>query len=80
MKKENFFNEEVTEEEKEIIAQRVALQQRQFAAYERREHVRKSIKILKMFDYICDEEIVELLKDCNHDEVSIAADCYMQYN
>jgi hypothetical protein len=70
VKKDNFFYEEVTEEEREIIAQRVALQQRQFAAYERREHVRKSKRIRKMFDYVCDEEILELLKDCNEDEVS----------
>ncbi|KAI9361513.1 hypothetical protein BD770DRAFT_383558 [Pilaira anomala] len=71
VKKENFFNEEVTEEEREIIAQRVALQQRQFAAYEKREIVRKSRKIRKIFDYICDEEILELLKECdeNEDEV-----------
>ncbi|KAI9258379.1 hypothetical protein EDC94DRAFT_521929, partial [Helicostylum pulchrum] len=71
VKKENFFNEEVTEEEREIIAQRVALQQKQFAAYEKRENLRKSRKIRKMFDYVCDEEILELLKQCdeNEDEV-----------
>ncbi|KAI7896203.1 uncharacterized protein EV154DRAFT_411833, partial [Mucor mucedo] len=68
VKKDNFFNEEVTVEEREIIAQRVALQQRQFAAYERRENIRKSAKIRKMFDYVCDEEILECLKDCNGDE------------
>lgn len=56
-------------EEREIIAQRVALQQKQFAAYERRENIRKSTKIRKMFDYVCDEEILELLKDCQQDEV-----------
>lgn len=59
----------MTAEEREIIAQRVALQQRQFAAYERRENIRKSSKIRKMFDYVCDEEILELLKDCSGDEV-----------
>ncbi|KAG2230629.1 hypothetical protein INT48_005897 [Thamnidium elegans] len=71
VKKENFFNEEVTEEEREIIAQRVALQQKQFAAYEKRENLRKSRKIRKMFDYVSDEEILELLKQCdeNEDEV-----------
>ncbi|GAA5811659.1 hypothetical protein MFLAVUS_005100 [Mucor flavus] len=66
---ENFFNEEVTEEEREIIAQRVALQQKQFAAYEKRETLRKSRKIRKMFDYVCDEEILELLKQCDENEV-----------
>lgn len=69
VRKENFFNEEITEEERDIISQRVALQQRQFAAYEIRENKRKSEKIWKMFDYICDEEVKELLKDCDNDEV-----------
>ncbi|KAI8098213.1 uncharacterized protein B0P05DRAFT_460434 [Gilbertella persicaria] len=68
VRKKNFFNEEVTEEEREIIAQRVALQQRQFAAYEYREKVRKSNKIRTVFDYVTDEEITELLEDCHQDE------------
>ncbi|CAO3618423.1 unnamed protein product [Mucor hiemalis] len=68
VRKENFFNEEITEEEREIISQRVALQQRQFAAYEKREKIRKSVKIWNMFDFICEEEIDELLEDCSNDE------------
>ena len=71
VRKENFFNEEITEEEREIISRRVALQQRQFAAYEEREGKRKSIKIRTMFDYVCDEEITELLQDCKGDEDEI---------
>ncbi|OBZ81354.1 hypothetical protein A0J61_10597, partial [Choanephora cucurbitarum] len=67
-RKKNFFNEEVTEEEREIIAQRVALQQRQFAAYEVREKARKSNRIRTVFDYVTDEEITELLNDSNQDE------------
>lgn len=70
VRKENFFNEEITEEEREIISQRVALQQRQFAAYEKREKIRKSVKIWNMFDFICEEEIDELLEDCSNDEVN----------
>lgn len=68
VRKKNFFNEEVTEEEREIIAQRVALQQRQFAAYEVREKARKSNRIRTVFDYVTDEEITELLNDSNQDE------------
>lgn len=68
VRKENFFNEEITEEEREIISQRVALQQRRFAAYEKREKIRKSVKIWTMFDFVCEEEIKELLEDCNNDE------------
>ncbi|KAI9473502.1 MAG: hypothetical protein EXX96DRAFT_488624 [Benjaminiella poitrasii] len=68
VRKESFFSEEVTKEEREIIAQRIALQQRQFAAYEYREKIRKSTKIQSMFDYVDNEEIIELLNDCNQDE------------
>ncbi|KAI8329176.1 hypothetical protein EDC96DRAFT_452534 [Choanephora cucurbitarum] len=71
VRKKNFFNEEVTEEEREIIAQRVALQQRQFAAYEVREKARKSNRIRTVFDYVTDEEITELLNDSNQDEAII---------
>lgn len=69
VRKESVFSSEVTENEKDIIAKRVALQQRQFAEYERRERARKSQKILAMFDYVGDEEIDEMLEDCGNDEV-----------
>ncbi|CAO3661945.1 unnamed protein product [Umbelopsis ramanniana] len=68
VRKESVFSSEVTENEKDIIAKRVALQQRQFAEYERREKARKSQKILAMFDYVGDEEIDEMLDDCGNDE------------
>ncbi|KAI8577103.1 hypothetical protein K450DRAFT_253670 [Umbelopsis ramanniana AG] len=68
VRKESVFSSEVTENEKDIIAKRVALQQRQFAEYERRERARKSQKILAMFDYVGDEEIDEMLEDCGNDE------------
>jgi hypothetical protein len=69
VRKESVFSSEVTENEKDIIAKRVALQQRQFAEYERREKARKSQKIKAMFDYVGDEEIEEMLDDCGNDEV-----------
>ncbi|KAM3583797.1 hypothetical protein VKS41_003768 [Umbelopsis sp. WA50703] len=68
IRKESVFSEEVTESEMEVIQKRVAFQQRQFAQYERREKMRKSAKIRAMFDYICDEEIDEMLLDCEQDE------------
>lgn len=71
IRKESVFSEEVTEVEMEVIQKRVAFQQRQFAQYERREKMRKSTKIRAMFDYICDEEIEEMLLDCGNDEVSL---------
>lgn len=53
----------------DIIQQRVKLQQRQFQEYERREHARKSRKIKTVYDYLSEEEIAAMLKDCSHNEV-----------
>ncbi|KAI8144803.1 hypothetical protein BJV82DRAFT_667355 [Fennellomyces sp. T-0311] len=68
VRKQSFFSEELTEEERDIVAQRVALQQRQFMEYERREKIRKSKKIRNMFEHVNDEEIQEMLVDCDGDE------------
>ncbi|KAI8377647.1 uncharacterized protein BYT42DRAFT_614312 [Radiomyces spectabilis] len=68
VRKENFFSEEVTEEERDIIAKRVALQQKQFAEFERRDRLRKSAKIRAIFDYVNDEEVQEMLLDCDEQE------------
>ncbi|RUO97022.1 hypothetical protein BC936DRAFT_141108, partial [Jimgerdemannia flammicorona] len=68
VRKESVFSGEVTEDELDIIQKRVALQQRQFAEYERRDKLRKSKKIRAMFDYVSDEEIDEMLLDCEGDE------------
>lgn len=69
MRKENVFSEEVTEADMDIIQKRVALQQRQFAEFERRDKARKYKKIKGMFDYLTTEEIDEMLVDCENDEV-----------
>lgn len=71
IRKENFFSEEVTESEQEIIQKRVALQQRQFKEFERRERARKSKKITAIYDYLTAEEMGEMLEDCKDDEVVI---------
>lgn len=71
VRKENMFGEEVTESEMDIIQKRVALQQRQFQEFEKREYKRKSIKIKGVYDYLSDEEISEMLVDCSHDEVGV---------
>lgn len=54
----------------DIIQQRVALQQRQFQEYEKREHIRKSKKIKTVYDYLSEEEIAAMLTDCRHNEVN----------
>jgi hypothetical protein len=69
VRKDNVFGEEVTESEMDIIQKRVALQQRQFQEYERREQSRKSKKIKTVYDYLSEEEISVMLKDCGHNEV-----------
>ncbi|KAI9317964.1 hypothetical protein BX666DRAFT_1933332 [Dichotomocladium elegans] len=68
VQKESFFSEELTEDERQIVAKRVALQQRQFMQYQKREKKRKSKKIRAMFEHVTDEEIEEMLLDCEEDE------------
>ncbi|CAO3631143.1 unnamed protein product [Mucor hiemalis] len=71
VRKDNVFSEEVTESERDIIQQRVALQQRQFQEYERREQARKSKKIKTVYDYLSEEEIAVMLADCGHNEEEV---------
>ncbi|KAI9263549.1 hypothetical protein EDC94DRAFT_82534 [Helicostylum pulchrum] len=71
VRKDNVFGEEVTESEMDIIQQRVALQQRQFQEYEKREHIRKSKKIKTVYDYLSEEEIAAMLTDCRHNEEEV---------
>ncbi|KAL1922293.1 uncharacterized protein VTP21DRAFT_9832 [Calcarisporiella thermophila] len=68
VRKERVFEEDVNEQEMEIIQKRVALQQRKFQEFERREKQRKYRKVRAMFDYLADEEIDEALADCENDE------------
>ncbi|ORX46959.1 hypothetical protein DM01DRAFT_1339275 [Hesseltinella vesiculosa] len=65
---ENVFSKEVTESEQGIIQQKVALQQRQFAEFERREKLRKFKKVFALYDYLSLEELEDMLKDCSNDE------------
>ncbi|PIA15861.1 hypothetical protein COEREDRAFT_81593, partial [Coemansia reversa NRRL 1564] len=67
VRKERIFEDEVTEEEMVIIQQRVALQQQQFAEFERREFAHKAQRIRHMYTYLADEEIREALKEGQND-------------
>ncbi|KAJ1950085.1 hypothetical protein EC988_004519, partial [Linderina pennispora] len=67
VRKERIFEDEVTEEEMDIIKQRVALQQKQFAEFERREFAHKAERIRQMYSYLADEEIREALKEGRND-------------
>ncbi|ORX81632.1 hypothetical protein K493DRAFT_308021 [Basidiobolus meristosporus CBS 931.73] len=71
VRKDNMFSTEVTEQEMDIIAQRVALQQRRFAEFERKEFEQKARKIRTMFDYLSDEEIKHALKQWSNDEEEV---------
>ncbi|OMJ07974.1 hypothetical protein AYI70_g11850 [Smittium culicis] len=66
--KERIFEEEITEREMDIINQRVALQQKQFAEFERREFSVKSNKIRSIFENLNDEEISLTLKKTRNNE------------
>ncbi|KAJ2146601.1 hypothetical protein IW136_000506 [Coemansia sp. RSA 678] len=67
VRKERIFEDDVTEEEMVIIQQRVALQQQQFAEFERREFAHKAQRIRQMYSYLDDEEIREALKEGQND-------------
>ncbi|KAJ1973963.1 hypothetical protein H4R35_003843 [Dimargaris xerosporica] len=71
VRKERVFESAVTESELDIIQKRVALQQRQFAEFERREFARKARKIRTMFDYLSDEEIKFALDTFRQDEEEV---------
>ncbi|KAI9319034.1 hypothetical protein BX666DRAFT_2018292 [Dichotomocladium elegans] len=71
IRKENVFSEEMTEADMDIIQKRVALQQRQFAEFEKREKRRKHTKIKDMYDYLTAEEMDEMLNDCSNDEEEV---------
>ncbi|KAF8935396.1 hypothetical protein BGZ47_009965 [Haplosporangium gracile] len=68
VRKERVFEQDVTEKEMDIIQQRVAFQQRQFAAYEEKEKQRRYKKLKSHYGYLVEAEIDEALEDCANDE------------
>ncbi|KAF9164689.1 hypothetical protein BGX20_000851, partial [Mortierella sp. AD010] len=68
VRKERVFEQDVTEKEMDIIQQRIAFQQRQFAAFEEREKQRRYKKLKQHYGYLVEAEIDEALEDCNNDE------------
>ncbi|KAF8937967.1 hypothetical protein EDD21DRAFT_403641 [Dissophora ornata] len=68
VRKERVFEQDVTEKEMDIIQQRIAFQQRQFAAFEEREKQRRYSKLKQHYGYLVEAEIDEALEDCNNDE------------
>jgi len=70
VRKENLFSSEVTAEEQGIIQQRVALQQKQFREFEKRENIKKKKprKIRSVHEYINEQEALYALKECKNDE------------
>ncbi|PVU95956.1 hypothetical protein BB561_001485 [Smittium simulii] len=66
--KTSIFEEEITEREMAIIKQRVSLQQRQFAEFEKREFAVKSQKILNIYEHLSKEEIETSLSLAKNNE------------
>ncbi|RKP36824.1 hypothetical protein BJ085DRAFT_22073, partial [Dimargaris cristalligena] len=71
VRKERVFESEVTESDMDIITKRMALQQRQFAEFERREFNRKARKIRNMYDHLSDEEIKFALEQFRNNEEEV---------
>ncbi|KAK3816036.1 MAG: hypothetical protein J3Q66DRAFT_401235 [Benniella sp.] len=68
VRKERVFEQDVTEKEMDIIQQRIAFQQRQFAAFEEREKQRRYKRLKQHYGYLVEAEMDEALEDCNNDE------------
>eukprot|EP00871_Galdieria_phlegrea_P004504 jgi/Galph1/5054/GphlegSOOS_G3712.1 len=67
IRKENVFEEELTEEEMSIIAIRVAEQQKRYEEFEKRENARKVEKLQSLFPYLTEEECLEAVDFCNEE-------------
>ncbi|KAF9900706.1 hypothetical protein BX616_002523 [Lobosporangium transversale] len=76
VRKERVFEQDVTEKEMDIIQQRIAFQQRQFAAFEEREKQRRYKKFKQHYGYLVEAEIDEAYEDCNNDE----DDAFVQFS
>lgn len=68
-RKDSLYTGGVTESEKDIIQQRIALQQEKFKQFEQREFLGKSGKIREVFDFLSDDEIKKALSENDNDEV-----------
>ncbi|KAF9581085.1 hypothetical protein BGW38_002026 [Lunasporangiospora selenospora] len=68
VRKDRVFEQDVTEKEMDIIQQRIAFQQRQFAAFEEREKQRRYNKLRQHYANLVEAEIDEAFEDCANDE------------
>ncbi|KAJ3280161.1 hypothetical protein HK104_000865 [Borealophlyctis nickersoniae] len=68
VRKERVFDSEVTEEEMDIIQRRVAIQQKQYQEFQRKEMARKICKVRGVFEYLKLDEIKEALAEAKDDE------------
>jgi hypothetical protein len=69
VRKDNVFKEAITQQDQEIINQRVAAQRKTYLEYEKRELLKKFLKISIVHTYVTEEECKYALKECNDDEV-----------
>ncbi|KAF1801934.1 Homeodomain-like DNA binding domain-containing transcription factor [Mucor lusitanicus] len=71
VRKESVFSERVTESEQAIIQQRVALQQRQYQEFERKEKSLKMRKVRDVYYHLTNEEIAIMLDEHENDEQEV---------
>lgn len=67
VRKENVFEDELTEEEMKIIALRVAEQRKRYEEFEKRENQRKIDKLQSLFPYLTAEECLESIEYCKEE-------------
>ncbi|GAN09283.1 conserved hypothetical protein [Mucor ambiguus] len=71
VRKKSVFSEQVTESEQAIIQQRVALQQRQYQEFEKKEKSLKIRKVKDVYDYLTSEEVRAMLDENENDEQEV---------
>jgi hypothetical protein len=71
VRKDNVFTSELTEEEEEIVRQRVDIQRKQFEQFMKRQNEKRTRKIRTIHPYITEQEALQALKECNDDEVIV---------
>ena len=71
VRKENVFGEALTEDEKEIISQRLEIQKKNFEELQKKRQKKIHRKIKKVHPYLTEEEIDAALEECEKDDVKI---------
>eukprot|EP01135_Chromosphaera_perkinsii_P004303 Nk52_evm15s276 gene=Nk52_evmTU15s276 len=71
VRKDNVFAEDVTANDMDIIAKRVALQQKQFQEHQERREKKLLQNIINVFEFLTEKEARYALTECENDDESV---------